>query len=319
MLVWFRYRQPKEKMNFKFYLELATRVQDERLLNLLRIPESGSVGTGIWRARWWSRGKTTRMRSADREKILGRVWQERINELDLKWQPENSSTNNLPIRLVDLWNSFTPERTSVLWAPVPTEKLSSRDDERKRINFGGGKPPLDEEYKRSRPSTLECFLEFESEGDALNDGGLQNRVIDWLRRALQGLCEPLDCFGYGCVHGTCRKMSMVTSMGGVAAWTDQLGEKFENIYPILIGPVASCEGLLAMLGDRGSLIRISQKAPSAIVSIPHERVEEIRRDPTVREWVVMRDLSKIDAPAATLDVIYQRRLALPWEAPFVKR
>lgn len=123
--------------NFKFYLELATRVQDERLLSLLRIPESASVGTGIWRARWWSHGKTTRMRSAEREKILGRVWQERINELDLKWQPENSSTNNFPIRLVDLWNSFTPEQMSVLWAPVSTEKLSSRDDERKRINFGG--------------------------------------------------------------------------------------------------------------------------------------------------------------------------------------
>src|SRR5690348_14433455 len=104
-------------LNFKFYLELATRVQDERLLNLLRIPESASIATGIWRARWWSHGKTTRMRSADREKILGRVWQ-RINELDLKWQLENSSTNNFPIRLVDLWNSFTPEQTSVLWAPV---------------------------------------------------------------------------------------------------------------------------------------------------------------------------------------------------------
>ena len=74
-----------------------------------------------------------------------------------------------------------------------------------------------------------------------------------------------------------------------------------------------------MLGDRGSLIRISQQAPSAIVSIPQERVEEIRRDPTVREWVVIRDLSKIDAPAATLDAIYQRSMALPWEAPFVKR
>ena len=306
-------------MNFQFYLELATRVQDERLLDLLRIPGSASIGKGTWRAQWWSHGKTTRMRSAHREQILTRVRQDGINELDLKWQAEGSTTDNALIRLANLWNSFTPEQTSALWAPVPTEKLSSRDDERKRMNFGGGTPPPHEGYKRSRPSTLECFWEFESEGDTLDDVELQKRVIDWLRGAIQDVCEALACFGYGCVHGTCRKMSMVTSMGGVAAWTDELEEKFENIYPILIGPVASCEGLAAVLGDRASLILISEKAPSAIISIPPARVDEIRQDSGVREWVVIRDLSKIDAPAATLDAIYQRRLAVSWEAPFIKR
>jgi hypothetical protein len=108
-------------------------------------------------------------------------------------------------------------------------------------------------------------------------------------------------------------------MGGVAAWTDELGERFENIYPILIGPVASCEGLAAALGDRCSLIRFSEQAPSAIVSIPPDKVEEIRQDPAVKEWVVIRDVSKLDAPAATLDAIYERRMRLSWEAPFVKR
>ena len=306
-------------MNFEFYLEIATRAQDERLLTLLRIPDSASVGKGIWRARWWSHGRTKQMRSADREKILSRICQDGINELDLKWQSEDSITRNTLIRLANLWNSFTPERASALWAPVPTEKLPSRDDERKRVNFGGGAPPLHEEYKLPRPSTLECFWEFESEGDTLDDFELQNNVIGWLTHAIQHVCEPLTCFGYGCLYGTCRKMSMVASLGGVAAWTDELGEKFENIYPILIGPVASCEGLVAVLGDRGSLIRISEQAPCGIVSIPPEKVEEIRRDPAVREWVVIRDLSKIDAPAATLDAIYQRRIKLLWEAPFVKR
>jgi len=306
-------------MKFEFYLEIATRVQGEGLLDLLRIPGSASVGKGTWRAQWWSHGKTTRMRSADRDQVLTRVRQDGINEVDLKWQSEDSTTDNVPIRLVNLWNSFTPEQTSTLWAPVPTEKLSSREDERKRKNFGGGAPPLHEGYKLPRPSTLECFWEFESGEDTLDDVELQKRVIDWLRRAIQDVCEALACFGYGCVHGTCRKMSMVTSMGGVAAWTDELGEKFENIYPILFGPVASCEGIVAALGDRGSLIRISEKAPTAIVSILPNKVEEIRQDPGVREWVVIRDLSKIDAPPATLDAIYQRSMALPWEAPFVKR
>src|SRR5579884_1319871 len=129
-------------MNIRFYLELATRVQDGRLLDLLRIPVSASVEKGEWSARWWSHGKTKRMRSSDRDKILRRIAEDRLNELELKWRCESSSTNCRSLRLVDLWNSFSPEQTTSLWAPVPTEKLSSHDDERKRKNFGGGDPPM---------------------------------------------------------------------------------------------------------------------------------------------------------------------------------
>ena len=112
---------------------------------------------------------------------------------------------------------------------------------------------------------------------------------------------------------------MVSSMGGVAPWTDQLGEKFDNIYPLLIGPVASCEGMAAAIGEECSLVQIAEHSSIAMLTIPAEKVDEIRLNPAVKDWVVIRDVSGLKAPAATLDAIYERDKNLPFLAPFVKR
>jgi hypothetical protein len=305
-------------MKFKLYLELASRVRDAGLLCLLGFPDTVILKEGQWAARWWSHGKTKRMRSADRGEILRKIAADGVNELDLTWRLTGQAAS-APLSLAELWAPFTPSRTSALWAPVPTERLKSPQEERVRKRFGAGKPPQQEGPRLPLPSTLECFLTFDCEEKSVPDVELQTRCVEWFLDSLPAGLDKLDYFGYGCVHESCRMMNMVDSMGGVAAWTDQLGEKFENIYPILIGPLAPCEGLAAALGDRCSLIRTSDRARSAVVSIPPDRVEEIRQDSAVRDWVVVRDLSKLDAPPATLDEIYRRNSAIPAIAPFTKR
>jgi hypothetical protein len=130
--------------------------------------------------------------------------------------------------------------------------------------------------------------------------------------------EALNYFGYG-GEQHCRRMTMSMSMGGVAPWMDQLGKKFDNIYPLLIGPTASCEGTAAPIGKECSVVQISEQPSIAMVSIPAEKVDEIRTNPAVKDWVVLRDFSRLKAPAATLDAIYERDKTLPFLAPFVKR
>jgi len=325
-------------MQFKLYLELATRTQDAALLELLRFPDHAVLKSGEWSARWWSHGKTKRMRSADREKILARLADDGVNELEFKWRPRDNAEAGDPVRLVELWFDFVPSRVSALWAPVPTQKLASHADERNRINFGSGKPRDYSRYRLPYPSTLACFFTFEYREDVIKDDlELLERFIEWIRTSFSSRLDPLQVFGHGgpggCDGGPGNfyRMPMLYGMRSVGPWTDRLGAKFENIYPILIGPVASCEGLAAALGDRCALIRISKRAPIAIVSIPPGRVEEVRHDPTVKEWVVIRDVNEIDQPQellakpgyesrqAMLDEIYRQQSALAWLTPFVRR
>jgi hypothetical protein len=318
-------------MQFKLYLELATRTQGAALLELLRFPEHAVLKSGEWSARWWSHGKTKRMRSLDREKILARIATDGVNELEFKWRPRDLSVAGEPVRLAELWFDFVPSRVSALWAPVPTEKLAPHADERNRINFGSGRPPNYSRYRLPYPSTLECFFTFEYREDVIKDElELLERLIEWIRTSFSPRLDPLQLFGHGGPESF-RKMPMLYGMRSVGPWTDRLGEKFENIYPILVGPVASCEGLAAAIGDRCALIRISEQAPIAIVSIPPGKVEEVRHDPVVKEWVLIRDVNEIDKPQellaeqgsesrqAMLDEIYRQEASLAWLAPFVKR
>jgi hypothetical protein len=261
------------------------------------------------------------MRSNEREKILSKLADDGINEVELNSKSSAARPQSRP-RIMDACLSLYPSVMSDLWAKVPETLLKHRADERQRKSFGGGQSFREDHqgsYRLPYPSVAEYSLNIEVPRDSETDTRLQELSMDLVQRAMPQALHQLNLFGYGCVHGKCRTQMMLHNMGGIAAWTDQLGEKFENIYPILIGPVSSCEGLAAALGDRCSVIRISEQALSAIVSIPPESVDEIRQDPVAKEWVVMRDVSKVDAPAPTLDAIYERRKALSWEAPFVKR
>lgn len=305
-------------MKTKLHLRLATRVQDARLLDMLRIPDNIRTVKGEWHAVWWSHGTTKEMRSVDREQILGKIAGDGVNELELKWRPEAPSAN-APLLVLDLWASLRPAWTSALWAPVPKSKLALRQDERNRKSFGGGMLPDYSKFRRPQISSLDWLFTLAFEKNP-SDAQLQDRACDWLSTALGEVCESLNPFGSGWLNETNKVMlGGVNSMGGVPEWTDQLGEKFDNIYPIMIGPVASCEGLASILGSRCSLIHISDRAPTAIVSIPPDNVDEIRKDEAVKKWIVIRDLSKLDAPAATLDEIYRKDMVIPWLAPFVKR
>jgi hypothetical protein len=303
-----------------FYLELGTRVQDKRVLELLRFPsDSFLIGNEKWTATWWCHGETKRMVSRNRQEILLRIVNEGINELELDF--ELSDTQHAGMQIVGGSCSLYPSVTAEIWADVPAEHLANDDEESKRKTFGGGKSFREEyrqKYQKPYPTVAEYSVNCEVP-DVQSDDALQAFCIEFIRSAMPESLGGIPIFGYGCVYGKCRRQMMLHNLGGTPAWIDQLGDKFENVYPILVGPLATCEGLVASLGGSASLFRIPGGVLSAIVSIPPHEVDSARQNAAVKDWVVIRDLGKLDAPAATLDVIYERKKALPWEAPFVKR
>jgi hypothetical protein len=174
-------------------------------------------------------------------------------------------------------------------------------------------------YRLPHPTLAEFWMSIELPLDAQGDAQLQAILLDLLQHAVPPELRPLAIFGYGSAHGNGRKMTMLTSLGGVGAWTDQLGEKFENIYPVLIGPTASCWGLASALPSSCSFATMPGDSSTAIVSIAPHLVDEVRQNPAAKEWVVIRDLSRLGGSTSTLDEIYRKMSSLPWLAPFVVR
>lgn len=278
-------------MVFKLYLELGSRVQGQELLELIRFPAGNLIGTeGQWSARWWGHGHSKRMRSRDREKVLEKLATEGCNEFELKWSRPSSSFHAGVAQMLSFVLRFDPSPTSELWAPIPKQPLKTHADELNRLSFQGAESVWHSGYRLPYPSILESWMEIAVDEKAPDDRQLQDISVQLVRSAIGENLQTTQIFGYGCVHGTCRRMTMTHSMGGVVAWMDQLGDKFENLYPIMLGPVASCQGLGSAIGDAGSMFPISPASTSAILSVNPSMIQELLKSPAVRQWLVSRTL-----------------------------
>jgi hypothetical protein len=278
-------------MEFDFYIELGSRTTDHRITDLLRFPADFALQRGEWAVQWWAHGKIKRLHAAHREGLLHRLVASGVNELDLKWRSVEPIFFH-GVKVVSAQLLFCPSPMSDLWALVPTAKLSSRTEDRSRRNFLNTESVLRDNYRLPYPSTLECFLKLATPRNQLSDAELQEISLNWVRSVIPEPLAAQGIFGYGCVHGNCRRKPMTVSMGGEPAWMDQLGEKFESVYPLLIGPLASCEGLAQAFGGRGKVIQISSASPSAIVSIDPDDVKAASQDAAVKAWLVDRPASR---------------------------
>ena len=250
----------------------------------------------------------------DRERILARLARDGFNELDLTCKTGPTKPARKP-EFTECWITTELSPLSILWAPVPEEKMGSIPEDRKRRNFGmhaqalsgqavsGTHPdaPPPSTYQKPYPTVVGYMLETEAAADAADGPDLQRMSVDLLRHAVPPSLKDCDIFGYGCAGGGCRNMGMLVDAGSRGGNVDELGEKFENVYPILIGPRASCEGLAEALGgvEKWPLFE-GPDNPTYILSIPPERavppfprrsdvLAPSAADPAVRRWLVTCD------------------------------
>ena len=180
--------------------------------------------------------------------------------------------------------TFFPSPASMLWAEVPLHLLKSHSEDRARRNFRNIESVLTRDHQLPYPSTLECFLSLETSRQRLGDEELQKASIKWLVACMPKSIAR-DIFGYACLHGTCRRMLMTQSLGFPEI--DRLGAQFESLYPILIGPRASCEGLAAALYGRSEVVPIPD-SQTAVLNIGAVDVKAALQDSAVQAWIVTR-------------------------------
>lgn len=292
-------------MKFKLYIALASRVEDEGILNLFRFPVNETLVPGArWWAKWWS-GGTRQMQSKDRESIFTRVAHNGFNEVNFTCKTGPAKPARTPqIAAASLYAKLSPH--NILWAPVPEQTMKSIQEDRRRKNFARlSRGPLPGRYQTSPPvrekpciTEMDCTLAVETNAQIVDHRDLQLISVELIRKAIPQRLRDCAVFGYGCIGGECRNMGMAVSVGSRGGNVDDLGEKFENIYPILIGPTASCNGLADALGNVATLpLFAGSDSPASILSIPSERtVPSFPRkpevlapsaaNPNVRRWLV---------------------------------
>lgn len=276
-------------MKHSLYLELATRDQSRNGLgHLLRFPDERWFSDGTWRVQCWKNGKSSSKRGKSREEGLHHAG-DAVNELRMTFSSNENVTKRGLVEVAEIW--FHPAPTSELWQPVDTNLPLGPRKNRERRNFKNKETLIgNKDYLHPYFSVLECSLiDFEG-ADAVDSNEM---IAEWIIRVMPAQLMDLELVGYGCLGGNCRRQMMLHNLGGVPAAVDQLGEKFEEIYPILIGPRKTCEGLVTSLSGIAKLHLVSTKSPTAIVTIPVNQINGSTRD-LAHNWI-------IDLPALAED------------------
>jgi hypothetical protein len=279
-------------MAFKLYLELGIRAEDETVLELLQFPDSEGLPKMDWSGISWSHGKTRKLRLHRREEIISSVAREGTNEVEIEGRKKRSTSSR---SVSGVWIHLTISPMNILWAPVPEQSLRNAAEERKRRNHAIHEGIRAGSFSLPYPSVVEYLIEIEGSASVSN---LENQRVafNFIRNAVTARMASLDVFGYACINADCRRALMTHNVAGRGAQIDKLGEKFDNVYPILIGPRTSCEGLADCLGIEASPLASSQPSRSYILEVPtHLAVRPGPRgpevlaasaaNPSVRNWL----------------------------------
>jgi hypothetical protein len=228
------------------------------------------------------------MRAFSREKILEKVALDGTNELQIRCSAP-SVIGGKTVQVVGGWFWFNPSPFSNLWARVPETKLNRRSDEQKRKTYLGTQKTKESGFRLAYPSVLECCeIEFSVPKSRATDGELQSHAIDIIRSTMPPSLMNRDLFGYGCLRGECRKQMMLHSLAPWPGAVDELGSKFESLYPILVGPRSTCEAVYDAIGNDAQKIELAEGSATVILSIPSCEVERFAKSPEVQRWLVNR-------------------------------
>lgn len=284
-------------MKFNLYVELASRLEDEKVLDLLRFPADSIVGSGArWSCKWWAHGSPHKTITKNREEVLSGIAVSGFNDLELVCRTDSGPEGQTRPFVSGAWVQTELSPGNILWAPVREAELDRPQDDRNRRSFAAHTNL--EAFARPYPSVVEYLFEIEASNDADDEIELQRISVDLIRSGIPLALAGSDIFGYGCIEGRCRRQRMTHNLMGRGGSIDELGEKFENIYPILFGPRASCEGVAHALGcEQIWPLFPNNSDQTYIVSIPAEKaigagprppnaLALSARDPAVRKWIV---------------------------------
>jgi hypothetical protein len=236
-----------------FHLQLAVWAQDERALELLRVPapplrpESGRLTLGAW-----GNGIGVTRRDFTVDRFIEALARDRTNEAYTAWRFSAHPVHTLPIEIHAIEARLAISPTCSVWSDPRRDEVESRADHLARANFESKQRWV--RFHRLRyPTKLECIFVYEGAFDAGAHGA---ELARWVASGLSSELDEAEVMG--CV---------VFDRPVTHHWLDrfsaaphaiaQLGERMEDLRPIIIGRAAVLEALAGALGAGTHLYRVA--------------------------------------------------------------
>ena len=273
-------------------LQLLNSAQDELAVDALRVLEPFVSWRHVTvRSRWWARGWIKGPAFSSIDGLVDRLSKDQANEVEVAFTfsvPYEIPSARFKIRSIRCSLAISP--TNRLWAQVTGFSLPRHEDELRRASYESREQSLKWSGITSCPTLLEALFEI----DAVNSGDELTRSF-W--EAIPETVATAVTWSSlsGCADLHDPMVFRENILESLAAWPKSyplLGRHFDDLHPILLGPISTCEALGKALGEHVSLRRMGRSENSGMLGLlwlPLGVVGDPNNRALARPWLVPRD------------------------------
>ena len=283
--------------NWLFHIQLLSFLEDENLLNLLRFPGKPlSIDRPEIEVLYWSRGEPVYQQLKALEDPLDLLAEGQANEIFVVYRAASIQALIDDISLVEINSRLNISSTSSVWASTKDCEVS--DGERGHIlMIYEAQEVFPESEINRRPTLLQVIVEFQS---SQNKDELYQKLLDLLLRSFPDILKDYQLTGCAqLLKKEQKELVRISSdiysiLNQLAPWPKTyplLDEQFDDLHPILIGPLSRCTSLSNALGNAVTLKTFplaSSEQSLAAIWIPESVLQNPDSATIAAPWLVSK-------------------------------
>lgn len=241
-----------EKYDWVFRIQLISLFQNQEVLNLLRFPSHHLLPQKFQiEASFWSKGHTTKIQHLfeDIESVISEFLNKKVNKILLSYYPfpYRLPKSDLLIKKINAQLDVSP--TNLLWETIFGYEPSSAGNRAIRRTFESKEISLKRNSISSYPTLLDCSIELQT---SLSKDKAYQKLFDLLPSFIP--IELIDNSTVGCAELLSKKhpTGFLNILNNLAPWPKTyllLDQFFDDIHPILIGPLSLCNRFVDIFDD----------------------------------------------------------------------
>jgi hypothetical protein len=262
------------KMNL--YFQFLTQNQSVSAVDLVQLPALMFSGQAVpGKTKMSTGGKLLHSKFTDLENLSVKLTKTRFNELEVVYDVGKLNIGTTALKIINLNGVFYPSPTCEIWFPWGDfPSLGDRRSRQRKMNAKANQ----EGVVCSQASMVPCVFEVAMEIETIRSAKyILDNCAEWLVGIPNTIILKLGIFGCCDNGGSDFHVRLETHVPMIAnkrvmfriapEVCSKLGEKFDDLHPVMFGAKRVCSELASVLGKDANLIFDAATSDFAVIRL----------------------------------------------------
>ncbi|MDZ8140136.1 MAG: hypothetical protein RM049_33415 [Nostoc sp. DedQUE04] len=283
------------KSDWIFRIQILSFLQNSEVLNLLRFPTNPLLPKNVEvEASYWSRGCTVKKSSKNINNLINFLSDKQSNRISFSYNFIPYNIPGLDISVKKITNQLDISPTNLIWASTTGYQTHNYSDEAIRMTFESKAISLKHKEIYVYPTLLDCVIILKGSN---NKDEMYQRLFNLLSCSIPHTLMNKTIIGCAELDEHSELISFLNILNRLTPWANAysfLSERFDDLHPILIGPLNLCRNLSSIFDNVVQLENVSgidTEQALGIVFIPQTILKNTNSRNIAQPYLVPKDKS----------------------------